>query len=71
MGQYEVYEFLKKNKTKWFTARDISKCLKASFGSIGTNLKKMRDRNELMFKKVKTKVSSSGKKEVYAYKFRR
>ena len=70
MGQFEVYEFLKENKRKWFTARDISKALKASFGSIGTNLKKMRDRNELMFKKVKTKVSSSGKKEVYAYKYK-
>jgi hypothetical protein len=71
MGQYEVYEFLKKNKSGWFTARDISKKLKASFGSIGTNLKKMRDRNEIMFKKIKAKVSSSGKKEVYAYKFKR
>lgn len=70
MGQFEVYEFLKENRRKWFTARDISKSLKASFGSIGTNLKKMRDRNELMFKKVKTKVSSSGKKEVYAYKYK-
>jgi hypothetical protein len=71
MGQYEVYNFLKKNKTKWFTAREISKALSASFGSIGTNLKKMRDRGELLSKKIKTKVSSSGKKEVYAYKFKR
>lgn len=71
MGQYEVYNFLKKNKGKWFTAREISKRLKASFGSIGTNLKKMRERDEIYFKKIKTKVASSGKKEVYAYKFKR
>ena len=71
MGQYEVYSFLKKNKGNWYTARDISHKLKASFGSIGTNLKKMRDRQEVHFKKIKTKVASSGKKEVYAYRFKR
>ena len=71
MGQYEVYNFLKKHRGKWFTARDISVKLKASFGSIGTNLKKMRDRHEVAFKKIKTKVASSGKKEVYAYRFKR
>lgn len=66
-----MYCFLKKHKKKWFTARDISEALKASFGSIGTNLKKMRDRNEIYAKKIKTKVASSGKKEVYAYKYKR
>ncbi|MBT4352618.1 HTH domain-containing protein [archaeon] len=42
MGQQEVYDFLKKNKNKWFTSKDISNALSLSIGSVTNNLKKLR-----------------------------
>jgi hypothetical protein len=42
MGQHKVITFLKENKKKLFTARQIADKLKASFCSITMSLKKLR-----------------------------
>ena len=42
MGQQEVYDFLKENRRKWFTSKEISQKLKVSLGSVTTSLKKLK-----------------------------
>ena len=62
MGQQEVYTFLKSNKGKWYTSKDIANLLKVSLGSVTNNLKKLRktEKDKLKFKIVGNK---------YYYKF--
>jgi predicted transcriptional regulator len=67
MGQQEVYTFLKKNKSRWFTSREIAKKLKASLGSVTTCLKKLRDSSSVNFKYPNK--SGQGKNS-YVYQFR-
>jgi predicted transcriptional regulator len=50
MGQQEVYDFLKKNKRKWFTSKSISDDLGLSIGSVTNNLKKLRKTNSVKSK---------------------
>ena len=50
MGQQEVYDFLKKNKGKWGTSKEISKKMGASQGSVTTTLTKLRKRKDVQFK---------------------
>ncbi len=64
MGQQEVYTFLKANKGKWWSSKEISKHMEASLGSVTTTLTKLRKRNDVMFKKSKEKTN------VYLYKFK-
>jgi Mn-dependent DtxR family transcriptional regulator len=64
MGQQEVYEFLKKNKRKWFTSKEIAKGLNVSLGSVTNNLKKLRSSKEILYKE------SSKRKNMYWYKFK-
>ena len=64
MGQQEVYIFLKKNKTRWFLSKDISKRLGTSIGSVTNCLKKLRETNSIKFKDTK-------RKNQYIYKFKR
>jgi hypothetical protein len=40
ISQRDVLDFLKKNKGKWFTSRQLIKELDLSSGSIGSNLRK-------------------------------
>jgi len=42
MGQQEVFTFLKKNRNKWFTSRQIADKLKASYGSVSVSIMKLR-----------------------------
>jgi|TARA_B100001971_G_C18179178_1_gene531735 Mn-dependent DtxR family transcriptional regulator len=63
MGQQEIYDFLKKNKKKWFTARDISKKLKVSIGSVTNCLKKLRKSSSIQYR-------SSGRRNQFEYKFK-
>ena len=67
MGQQEVYTFLKKNRSKWFTSKDIAKKLAASLGSITTCLKKLRDSSSVSFKYPNKQKQG---KNFYIYKFR-
>lgn len=57
MGQQEVFSFLKNNKGKWFTSKDISGLLKVSLGSVTNNLKKLRktEKTTIKFKVVGNK----------------
>ncbi len=42
MGQQEVYDFLKKNKGKWFNAREIAEKLRISLNSARTSLARLK-----------------------------
>ncbi|MBD3310220.1 HTH domain-containing protein [Candidatus Woesearchaeota archaeon] len=64
MGQQEVYDFLKKNKRKWFTSREISAELKISVGSVTNSLKKLRQTKTILFK-------PTGNRNEFKYKFKR
>ncbi len=63
MGQQEVYDFLKNNKGKWFTSRQISEALGISIGSVTMSLKKLRKSGIIDFK-------STGKKNTFIYRFK-
>jgi len=55
MGQQEVYDYLKKNRRKWFTSKAISKELKVSIGSVTNCLKKLRESRAIDFRETKRK----------------
>lgn len=55
MSQQEIYNFLKEHKDQWFTAREINTYLKLSQGSISNNLKKLRQRNAVDYKRIEKK----------------
>jgi DNA-binding transcriptional regulator GbsR (MarR family) len=61
MGQQEVYDFLCKNKSKWFTSKEISEALNVSIGSVTMSLKKLRKTNIIKYK-------VTGKRNTYSYK---
>ena len=63
MGQQEIYDFLKKNKRKWYTAREISTKLKVSIGSVTNCLKKLRKSRPIQYR-------SSGRRNQFEYKFK-
>ncbi|MBI2558163.1 hypothetical protein HYW20_02480 [Candidatus Woesearchaeota archaeon] len=67
MGQQEVYTFLKKNRNKWFTSKEIASRLKASVGSITTCLKKLRDSSSVSFRYPNKQGQG---RNSYVYKFR-
>lgn len=55
MSQQDIYNFLKQHPDRWFTAREINEYLKLSQGSISNNLKKLRQRNAVDYKRVEKK----------------
>lgn len=55
MGQQDVYNFLKTNKGKWYSSREIATKLKISIGSATNSLKKLRKTKEIKFKHTKNK----------------
>jgi CRP-like cAMP-binding protein len=64
MGQQEVYNFLKKNKAKWFTSKEVAKATNLSYGSVTNNLTKLRRSGEVHFKESKKRASMF----LYTYK---
>ena len=70
MGQQEVITFLKENKKKWFTARQTAERLNASFTSITTSLKKLRQSNQIEHKTIEMDIDALGRKKVFVYKFK-
>ena len=53
MGQMEVYKFLKENKDRWFTSKEIQQEMGlANLASVTTNLRKLRDNGNIGFKKL-------------------
>ncbi len=69
MGQQEVYDFLKRNRSKWYTSKEIADNLRASLGSVTTCLKKLRDSSAIYFEYGKR--LGNTRKNAYAYKFKR
>ncbi len=67
MGQQEVYTFLKRHRSRWFTSKEIASRLGASLGSITTCLKKLRDSSSVSFRYPNK--HGQGKNS-YVYKFR-
>lgn len=63
MGQQEVYDFLKENKSSWFTSKDITKKLSISLGSITMSLKKLRQTGLLHHR-------FTGERNSYQYRFK-
>jgi len=64
MGQQEVYLFLKKNKSKWFLSKEISKKLGVSIGSVTNCLKKLRESRAINFE-------GANRKNQYKYRYKR
>lgn len=64
MGQHEVYEFLKKNPEQWFTSKRISNAISISIGSVTMSLKRLREKDEVLYQRS----SSVGKAYRYKYK---
>ena len=64
MGQQEVFNFLKENKGRWWTSREVAGHMVASVGSVTTTLHKLRKRNDVLFKKSKEKTN------MFLYKYR-
>lgn len=67
MGQQEVITFLEKDRSKWLTARQISEKLNASYGSVVSSLKKLRQSKEIKFKIISN--TNLRKRKVFAYKY--
>ena len=67
MGQQEVYDYLKKNKKKWFTSKEISQKIKVSLGSVTTSLKKLKHCGLIHFKPNNSKPAG---RNSYQYKFK-
>ena len=63
MGQQEVYDFLRKNKRRWFTSKQISTALGISIGSITACLKKLRRTETIDFE-------TTGNRNEFRYRFK-
>lgn len=67
MGQGDIYKFLKANPDQWFISREISNRIDISLVSVTMSLKKLRENNEVEFKKSGKK---KGSRDQYLYKFK-
>lgn len=63
MGQQEVYNFLKENKSRWFTSKEISKETGVSIGSVTMSLKKLRKSQLIKYK-------NTGKRNEFHYMYK-
>jgi len=50
MGQQEVSDFLKENRQKWFSSKEIATSLAVSTGSVINNLSKLRKSGNVNYK---------------------
>ena len=69
MGQQEVYDFLKKHRSKWYTSKEIADKLEASHGSVTTCLQKLRESSAIDSQYGKGVGPS--RKNAYVYRFKR
>ena len=72
MSQEEVVQFLKKNRhrEKWYSCREIADGLKAEYGAINTNTKKLRWSGMVSFKE-SSKKYHGGNVPMYVYKWKK
>jgi len=68
MGQQEVFTFLEKNRNKWFTSRQIADKIKASFGSVSVSVMKLRQSEQIKFKKNKLRTEIHGRLGKFVYR---
>ena len=68
MGQQEVFNFVKKNRNKWFTSRQIADKLKASYGSVSVSIMKLRQSGQVKFKKSKLRTNTHGRVGKFVYR---
>ena len=72
MGQWDIHDFLNENRKKWFTARQLSEQLDASFGSVGSSVRKLLKAGLVECKKVKwTTEGMTSSKDVFAYRIKK
>jgi Mn-dependent DtxR family transcriptional regulator len=64
MGQQEVYNYLKRNKKRWFFSKEISTGLGVSIGSVTNCLKKLRENKAISYK-------GTERKNQFMYRFKR
>ena len=65
MGQDNIYNFLREHTDEWFTAKELGKRLNVTSGSVAVCLKKLRERNEVLYNYCK-----NGQIKCYLYKFK-
>jgi len=65
MGQYEILNFLKKNKKEWFTVRELSNALKVNTGSINSSLSGLRRTTYILYREQENECVRFG----YEYKY--
>lgn len=65
MGQQEVYDFLRQNRSKWYTSKEIAEHLRLSMGSVTSNLKKLRKSHSIAYH-----LESRQGKRNYIYSFK-
>ena len=65
MGQQEIYDFLKQNRAKWFSSKDISGILGTSIGSVTNSLRRLRESNFLTFRETEER------RNTFLYKFKK
>jgi len=68
MGQQEVYDFLRKNKKKWYSSKDIAQKLDVSVGSVTNSLRRLRESKQVLYKVNKRDISN---RKVFEYKFKK
>lgn len=71
MGQQDVYDILKKYKNKWLDSREIASKVGISFGSVISNLSKLRKAGIVLFKYIYKTVKPCGKRLVMVYKWKK
>ncbi|MBS1267201.1 MAG: hypothetical protein MAG795_01173 [Candidatus Woesearchaeota archaeon] len=69
MGQRDIVSLLKKSKGKWLNAKEISKKLNVSMGSVLASLRRLRKSNLVKFKNKMSKVGTVYKK-IFVYRFK-
>jgi Mn-dependent DtxR family transcriptional regulator len=67
MGQIEIYEFLKKNKKKKYTVKELSDNMDVTVGSVCEAVKRMRKLKVVNFEKKERPFSNCGRRMVMVH----
>jgi len=67
MGQYEILNFLEKNKGKFFSSKEIAKGIGLSSQSVYSRIKKLRDQKNIFFKEIFRKNNCNYKQMIYSF----
>ncbi len=64
MGQQEIYDFLRKYKSKWYNSKEVCRRLDVSIASATNALKKLRESKVIHFKQDPNRTNA------FLYKFK-